>query len=746
MILKSRFSDSKSAKRKAAENVDRYFFDDDDGDSGGPVQSSNPAPSTTDGDEDPLDAFMAEVEKVRESEKRAEVTTMPLAEIVSDDLNCGDYEAEEARWHSEDSDEDATEYNSDGEPVTGSDGKVKSKVAPLAPVDHSAIDYRAFRKNFYKEHTSIQDMSERDVSQYLEEHELAVLDSQSRRFKPVDSFQKLGFPTALVKEIMVNRQFERPTAVQSLALPIALSGRDMIALAKTGSGKTMAYVWPMIVHILDQPQMKIGDGPIGVILAPTRELATQIYSEANKFAKCFNIRVCAVFGGGGKWEMKKALKEAPEMVVATPGRFIDLLSSKDCTNLSRCTMIVLDEADRMFDMGFEYQVRSIMGNIRRDRQTLMFSATMKKKVEVFAREVLCDPVRITVGSIGQANPDICQTVLVLSSDNDKWGWLADELAGQVVDRVAGGEIPKVLVFVSSKAATEELRDNLRKVFGGKFCGHNALYSSHGGIEALHGDMDQTLRDGVMRRFKSGDVNVLVATDVASRGLDVKNIRTVVNYDLPKNIETYVHRIGRTGRMGVDGVTPGRAITLLTTKDSSFAVDLMRNLELSKISVSPDLQRLAQTDPRFGRRHVRGHGHGGGGASAGIGSAGASRAMTSAMMAMESAAYTSSPSSSSSKFTSGGMKQVPETATPSFASRHVGRTASVPSQRFSASSSAPASVPQHYSSTSTVLSGFVRSSSQSSSTLTSVQPTATTTSQTESAPATAPVRKRSRWDA
>lgn len=165
----------------------------------------------------------------------------------------------------------------------------------------------------------------------------------------------------------------------------------------------------MIVHILDQPQMQIGDGPIGVVLSPTRELAAQIYSEAKKFAKAFSIRVCAIFGGGGKWEMVKALKEAPEIVVATPGRFIELIRSKS-TNLHRCTIVVLDEADRMFEMGFEYQMRSIINNIRPDRQTLLFSATMKRKIEGFARELLTNPIRIVVGTVGQANPDIRQVM------------------------------------------------------------------------------------------------------------------------------------------------------------------------------------------------------------------------------------------------------------------------------------------------------------------------------------------------
>ena len=331
-------------------------------------------------------------------------------------------------------------------------------------------------------------------------------------------------------------------------------------LAKTGSGKTLAYVWPIIVHVLDQPQMSSGDGPISLILSPTRELTEQIYTETKRFAKLFNIRTCAVFGGGGKYEMQKALKDdVPEIVgesahsiknvincllyydvytpcnfllktisVATPGRLIDLIIAKT-TNLRRCTLVVLDEADRMFEMGFEYQIRSILQNIRPTRQTLMFSATMKRKIEAFAREVLSDPIRIVVGAIGQANIDVHQSIIILPDEKMKWGWLTSKITGLL-------EEGKIIIFVNAKANTEELATNLRA-------------NLKIGVEYLHGDKEQSERSSVIRKFKTGEIQVLVATDVAARGLDIKQVQNVINFEAARNIETHVHRIGRTGRMG-----------------------------------------------------------------------------------------------------------------------------------------------------------------------------------------------------
>lgn len=227
--------------------------------------------------------------------------------------------------------------------------------------------------------------------------ELSVQVTGQNPPQPIRSFVHAGFEPKLLSAI-AKEGFEAPTPIQSAALPVALSGRDMIGIAKTGSGKTLAFVWPMIVHVMDQRPVARGEGPIGLVLSPTRELAEQIFREAQRMTKPLGGKCVAIFGGAGKWEMVKALKEGPQIVVATPGRLIELIKSK-ATNLQRCTMVVLDEADRMFEMGFEYQMRSIVAQVRDDRQTMLFSATFKKRIEALANSILRNPIRITVGKV-----------------------------------------------------------------------------------------------------------------------------------------------------------------------------------------------------------------------------------------------------------------------------------------------------------------------------------------------------------
>ncbi|CAJ0751619.1 15955_t:CDS:2, partial [Entrophospora sp. SA101] len=200
------------------------------------------------------------------------------------------------------------------------------------------------------------------------------------------------------------------------ALPVALSGRDIIGIAKTGSGKTAAFIWPMLIHIMDQEELKKGEGPIGLILAPTRELTSQIYIEAKKFAKSYGLRVAAVYGGASKMDQFKELRQGNiEILVGTPGRLIDMVKMK-ATNFRRVSFLVLDEADRMFDLGF----------------ALLFSATFPKKVEKLAREVTTEPIRISIGNIGQANTDITQVFVILTDDGYKWDWLISNLVALCV--------------------------------------------------------------------------------------------------------------------------------------------------------------------------------------------------------------------------------------------------------------------------------------------------------------------------
>lgn len=272
------------------------------------------------------------------------------------------------------------------------------------------------------------------------------------------------------------------------------------------------------------------------------------------------------------WEQAKALQEGAEIVVCTPGRLIDHVKKK-ATSLQRVTYLVFDEADRMFDMGFEYQVRSIASHVRPDRQTLLFSATFRKKIERLARDILVDPIRVVQGDIGEANEDVTQMVELLPNGTDKWSWLTRRL----VEFTSSGS---VLIFVTKKANCEELATNLTQ----------EGYS----LGLLHGDMDQSERNKVISDFKKKNLPVLVATDVAARGLDIPSIRTVVNYDVARDIDTHTHRIGRTGRAGEKGL----AYTLLTSKDTTFAGDLVRNLEGANQSVSKELMDLAMQNPWF----------------------------------------------------------------------------------------------------------------------------------------------------
>jgi ATP-dependent RNA helicase DDX42 len=615
-----------------------YFDDDDEFDES--LSKANSAPND---DYDPLDDFMLALffyyfgERVVDhlpyfragiheqvAQEKSVPSSKPLPQIVSygdeDDDEEDDLEDTEANGRIYNSDDD-DDNEGDSDKVDGPNENNKNPrgklIEPLPRVDHSQMNYKSFKKLFYKESMEIQKLSDEEITQYRNELEIGV--SLSHCPRPIQQFSQLStfFPDLLLKEIS-KQGYEKPTPIQAQSIPIIASGHDLIGLAKTGSGKTLAYVWPMIIHILDQPQMSTEDGPIALILVPTRELANQIFLEVKKFAKLFAIRQVAIYGGAGKYEMSKSLREErPEVVVATPGRFIEMIKLK-ATNLTRVSYVVIDESDRLFEMGFEYQIRSILNNVQPTKQLVMFSATMKKRIESFAREMFsnANEIRVTVGKIGEANHDIQQNTQIVHNDEEKWIWLASEID----DFTANG---KVLIFVLNKTTTEILTKQLKDYFQRRQLDIP--------VDCLHGDKDQFERTSIMKRFirpspssfasttndsqkKIDSLTILVATDIAARGLDIKNIRTVINYDVAKNIETYVHRIGRTGRMGVEGVAPGTAYTLLTPKDSSFAVDLVQNLKLSQQPIKEDLIQLAMKDPKWHR--IRHFSSGSGGANTG----------------------------------------------------------------------------------------------------------------------------------
>ncbi|KAK4778526.1 hypothetical protein SAY86_006054 [Trapa natans] len=577
-----------------------------------PAPETGPTDSTTaeDDEVDPLDAFMAGIHeemkaapppKPKEKAERFpedDDEDDPMESFLRAKKDVGLTLASEALHAGYDSDEEVyaaakavdagmLEYDSDDNPVVVD----KRKIEPIPALDHNEIDYVPFNKDFYEEKASISGVSEQDVAGYRKSMAIRVSGFDVPR--PIKTFEDCSFSSQL-KNAIAKQGYEKPTSIQCQALPIVLSGRDIIGIAKTGSGKTAAFVLPMIVHIMDQPELAKEEGPIGVICAPTRELAHQIYLECKKFSKLHGIRVSAVYGGMSKLDQFKELKAGCEIVVATPGRLIDLLKMKALTML-RATYLVLDEADRMFDLGFEPQIRSIVGQIRPDRQTLLFSATMPGRVEKLAREILSDPVRVTVGEVGMANEDIAQVVHVIPSDTEKMPWLLEKLPSMIDE----GD---VLVFASKKATVDEIEKQLvQKGFK---------------VAALHGDKDQASRMEILQKFKSGIYHVLIATDVAARGLDIKSIKSVVNFDIARDMDMHVHRIGRTGRAGDKD---GTAYTLVTHKESRFAGELVNSLIAAGQNVSMELMDLAMKDGRFrSKRESRrgggkkGKGRGGGG--------------------------------------------------------------------------------------------------------------------------------------
>lgn len=271
----------------------------------------------------------------------------------------------------------------------------------------NTLSLEPFNKNFYNPHESILNRSAYEVEEYRNKYEITV--SGVDVPNPIQKFEEGNFPDYVLQGIS-NMGYKEPTAIQSQGWPIAMSGKNLVGIAQTGSGKTLAYILPAIVHINNQPPIRRGDGPIALVLAPTRELAQQIQQVASDFGNTSYVRNTCIFGGAPKREQARDLERGVEIVIATPGRLIDFLD-KGTTNLQRCTYLVLDEADRMLDMGFEPQIRKIIDQIRPDRQTLMWSATWPKEVRKLAEDYLGDYQQINIGSLQlSANHNILQIV------------------------------------------------------------------------------------------------------------------------------------------------------------------------------------------------------------------------------------------------------------------------------------------------------------------------------------------------
>jgi ATP-dependent RNA helicase DeaD len=365
------------------------------------------------------------------------------------------------------------------------------------------------------------------------------------------TFNEFGLTEPVIRSIN-NMGFEEATPIQERAIPIGINGRDLIGQAHTGTGKTAAFGIPM-VELLDLDQEQIQ----GIVITPTRELAIQVAEELNKIGQFKGIRTLPIYGGQDILRQIRALKNRPHIIVGTPGRLMDHMRRKT-VRLNQVKMVVLDEADEMLNMGFVEDIETILTEVPGERQTLLFSATMPGPIQTLARRFMRNPevIRIEGRQVTVANTE--QSYIEVE-ERQKFDVFCRLLDIQAPDRS--------IVFGRTKRRVDELFEALTKR------GYSA--------EALHGDLPQSKRDLVMRRFKEGTIEVLVATDVAARGLDISDVTHIFNFDIPQDAEGYVHRIGRTGRAGKTGV----AITFVTPREIHH-LRIIENMTKGKIARKP----------------------------------------------------------------------------------------------------------------------------------------------------------------
>jgi ATP-dependent RNA helicase DDX41 len=394
---------------------------------------------------------------------------------------------------------------------------------------------------------------------------------------PCKRFQDMKFPAPILS-VLAKKGIKRPTPIQMQGLTVALAGRDMIGIAFTGSGKTLSFSLPLVMAALEEelrmPLMP-GEGPIGIILAPSRELARQTFDVVDEFCKVISttpgypeLRSQLLIGGESVRDQTATLfRQGIHCVVATPGRLRDVLKRKTM-RLDNCRYICLDEADRMLDLGFDEEVGEIMNYFPHQRQTLLFSATFPKKFQDFARETLVQPIVVNVGRAGAANLDVIQEVEYVKQEA-KIVYLL-----HCLQKTA----PPVIIFCERKGDVDDI--------------HEYLLLKGVAAVSIHGGKDQEERNEAIKLYKEGKKDVLVATDVAAKGLDFSDIQHVINFDMPSEIENYVHRIGRTGRAGKTGV----ATTFINKScDETTLLDLKHLLKEARQRIPPVLMML--DDPR-----------------------------------------------------------------------------------------------------------------------------------------------------
>ena len=362
------------------------------------------------------------------------------------------------------------------------------------------------------------------------------------------SFENLGLSDPLLRAV-ANKGYTEPSAIQEKAIPVILQGRDVLASAQTGTGKTAGFTLPILQHLAKRPSQK--RRPIrALVLTPTRELAAQILENATSYGKYLDIRSTVIFGGVNQKPQVNSLRRGVDFLIATPGRLLDL-NNQRLLSLSQVEILVLDEADRMLDMGFIHDIKKVLRLVPEKRQNLLFSATFSADIKKLANEFLHNPEMV------EATPENTTVEKIIQK-----AYRVDQKkkTNMVIDMIAGGQWRQVLVFTRTKHGANRLAEKMNK--------------ADVSAAAIHGNKSQGARTKALAGFKKGDIRVLVATDIAARGLDIPLLPHVINFELPNVSEDYVHRIGRTGRAGASG----EAISLVSVDEIEYLRDIEKLIE------------------------------------------------------------------------------------------------------------------------------------------------------------------------
>lgn len=368
------------------------------------------------------------------------------------------------------------------------------------------------------------------------------------------TFKELNISEPILRALS-DKKYEIPTPIQEQAIPIVFSGRDLLGIAQTGTGKTAAFAIPVIQLIRQLGVRKERGREIKtLILTPTRELAIQIDECFNDYSKYTDITHTVIFGGVNQKSQIDAIRQGPDVLIATPGRLLDLINQK-YIKINQIKHFILDEADRMLDMGFIHDIKRLLAILPKKRQTLFFSATMPVKISSLAKDILSNPAKVEIKPVASVRDKIKQCLYLVEKP---------QKSGLLINILREDEDKSVLVFSRTKHGADKIAKVLKKT--GIDC------------EAIHGNKTQVARQRALTNFKSGKTRVIVATDIAARGIDIDNLELVINYDLPDTAETYVHRIGRTGRAGHSGT----ALTFYT-KEENVMIDSIQKLTGKKMN-------------------------------------------------------------------------------------------------------------------------------------------------------------------